>query len=136
MLPSPLWMWQRNSNQPAPGKPEAVQFDCSAPSLPGIVARAAVLAGEQLFAHDLDGCGCTELSDDGRTLCGHHRRRLVVSRGARHRNGEAGRRARRASVGTGFGLQAITPDFISGLILLAERPVRIGDWVRIGNQEG
>jgi small-conductance mechanosensitive channel len=40
------------------------------------------------------------------------------------------------SVGIGFGLQAITQNFISGLILLAERPIKIGDLVRIGNDEG
>ncbi|AZC22195.1 mechanosensitive channel MscK [Pseudomonas sessilinigenes] len=40
------------------------------------------------------------------------------------------------SVGLGFGMQAIFANFISGIIILFERPVRIGDTITIGNLSG
>src|SRR5436190_21826092 len=40
------------------------------------------------------------------------------------------------AVGIGFGLQYIAADIASGFILLFERPVRVGDRISVGNQEG
>ena len=40
------------------------------------------------------------------------------------------------SVGIGFGLQNLTSNFISGLIILLERPIKVGDRVTVGDIEG
>lgn len=39
-------------------------------------------------------------------------------------------------VGLGFGLQEIFANFMSGLIILFERPIRVGDTVTVGNVDG
>lgn len=61
---------------------------------------------------------------------------LVVLRHLGASTAQLGWAAAALGVGIGFGLQEIVANFICGLILLFERPVRVGDVITIGDASG
>jgi potassium efflux system protein len=92
--------------------------------LPGWIKKSSIERGAQEAIVTLSGyVGMIIAALIGLSLAGFSFTNIAIIAGA-------------LSVGIGFGLQNIVNNFISGIILLFERPIRTGDWVVVGNTEG
>jgi small-conductance mechanosensitive channel len=92
--------------------------------LPGWIRKSRIERGAQEAIVTISGyIGIILAAIIGLSLAGFSFTNLAIIAGA-------------LSVGIGFGLQNIVNNFISGIILLFERPIRTGDWIVVGNTEG